>query len=512
MMLAIAVAGHSQTLGTIAGIVKDTQGAVIPGVTVEAASPALIEKTRSVVTNESGQYQIVGLPPGTYSVTFMLPGFATVKREEIGTLANFTATINADLRVGGAADTITVTEVAPIVDTAGTITDRAVTPDLIRAIPNGDTMYQLAAMMPGVTITGGQDVGGSSGSPVGAQLSAHGGTGNDEVQLLDGVRIGNMMGGSRTQQTLSPLLYDEVDVQISGQGADAVSLGVTSNSIPRSGGNKFSGTLFANGSSPALQSNNLTPRLQALGLTSVTAIKTLYDVNGSFGGPLIRDRLWFYGTERYQTNQTWAAGSYYSQNPLPTPGNLPRVATTQQGYNPNFIWDNTFRLTLAATPKLRVNAFAVMQRKWWPYFHGVTSLVSPESVEQVFWPGRLYQMSAAYTASSRIFVEGGYNYQDSSDKWAPEPFANNAAGTAVRVTEQGTTLADGTVIAPITYGPVALSQCRRRQPDAHVRCPGNRELRYGLAQFQARHGLAAGLPGAILVASKQHAGCEFRCL
>jgi hypothetical protein len=337
-----------------------------------------------------------------------------------------------------------------------------VTPDVIKAIPNGDTMYQLAAMMPGVTISGGQDVGGSSGSPVSQQLYAHGGTGNDEVQLLDGVRIGNMMGGSRTQQTLSPLLYDEVDVQISGQGSDAISLGVTSNSIPRSGGNKFSGTVLMNGSAPALQGSNLTSRLQGLGLTSTTAIKTLYDINGSFGGPIIKDRLWFYGTERYQTNQTWAAGAYYDQNPLPTPGNLVRVPTTQQGYNPNFIWDNTLRLSWSVTPKLRLNGYGAIQRKWWPYYFSVTSAISPESVQQVFWPGRMYQVSASYTPSNRVIVEGGVNYQDSSDKWAPEPFANNSAGTAVRVTEQGTTLtaaqfglAAGTVIAPITYGPVA---------------------------------------------------------
>ena len=179
-------------------------------------------------------------------------------------------------------------------------------------------MYQLAAMMVGVSISGGQDVGGSSGSPVGAQLSAHGSTGGDEIQMVDGLRIGNLIGnGSRTQETLSPLLYDEVDVQISGQGGDAVRLGVTSNSIPRSGGNKFSGTLLMNGSAPSLQSNNLTSRLQGLGLTSVTAIKTLYDIDGSFGGPIIKDRLWFYGTERYQTNSTYISGLYFNQNPLP---------------------------------------------------------------------------------------------------------------------------------------------------------------------------------------------------
>src|SRR5215469_14907522 len=139
MVVAMAVTGHAQTLGTITGVVKDTQGAVIPGVSVEVASPALIEKTRSAVTNESGQYQVVSLPPGTYSVTFALQGFTTVKRDDVGILANFTATINAELKVGGAAETITVTEEAPIIDVSGTVVDRAVTPDIIKSIPNGGT-------------------------------------------------------------------------------------------------------------------------------------------------------------------------------------------------------------------------------------------------------------------------------------------------------------------------------------------------------------------------------------
>ncbi len=452
--LMIAVAASAQTLGTIAGVVKDASGGVLPGVTVEVASPALIEKTRTAVTDAAGQYAIVSLPVGTYDVTFTLTGFSSVKRSGIDVLANFTAPVNAELKVGAVAETITVTGESPLIDVQGTITNRAVTPDLIKAIPNGGTMYQLAAMMPGVFISGGQDVGGSSGSPVGAQLSTHGGPGSDEVQLLDGLRIGNMMGGSRTQQTLSPLLYDEVDVQLSGQSGDAVSLGVTSNSIPRSGGNTFAGTILANGSGPGLQTSNLTDRLQALGLTATSTLRKLFDVNGSIGGPLVKDRLWFYVTERYQTNSTYAAGAFYDVNPLPTPGNLTRVATSEQGYNPQYLWDNTARITAAVTPQLRVNGTAIVQRKWWPYYPGVSAAASPESNVQITWPGRIYQGSATYTATNRLIFEGGFNWQDSSDLWQPEPFANNVGGNAVRVVEQGTTI-NGTVIAPITYGPLS---------------------------------------------------------
>jgi hypothetical protein len=453
VLMAVAAASHAQTLGTIAGVVRDPTGAVLPGVTVEAASPALIEKVRTATTDGAGHYAIIDLPVGTYSVTFTLAGFAVVKRDGIDLVANFTAPVNADLKVGAVTETLTVTGESPLVDVQGTITARAVTPDIIKAIPNGGTMYQLAAMMPGVFISGGQDVGGSSGSPVAAQLSAHGGTGNDEVQLVDGVRVGNMMGGSRTQQTLSPLLYDEVDVQLSGQGGDAVSIGVTTNSIPRSGGNTFSGTILANGSGPGLQTSNLTSRLQGLGLTATSGLKSLFDVNGSLGGPIVKDRLWFYVTGRYQTNSTYLAGLYYDENPLPTPGNLTRVATSEQGYNPQYLLDSTYRVTAALTPKLRVNGLAIVQRKWWPYY-SITAATSPGSVPQITWPGRIYQGSATYAATSRLLFEGGFNWQDSSDFWEPQSFANNETGNAVRVVEQGTTLANGTVISPITYGPL----------------------------------------------------------
>src|SRR3954453_4322217 len=91
----------------IAGVVRDASGAVLPGGTVEAASPALIEKVRSVITDEQGQYRIVDLRTGTYTVTFTLPGFAAVRREGVELAANFTATVNAELKVGGIEETIT---------------------------------------------------------------------------------------------------------------------------------------------------------------------------------------------------------------------------------------------------------------------------------------------------------------------------------------------------------------------------------------------------------------------
>src|SRR5262245_57517322 len=117
-LIVIPAMAHAQA--SIVGTVKDSSGAVIPGVAVEASSPVLIEKTRSVVTNESGQYSIESLRPGSYTVTFALPGFSTVKREGIELAGTFIATVNAEMKVGGLAETVTVAAESPIVDTTNT--------------------------------------------------------------------------------------------------------------------------------------------------------------------------------------------------------------------------------------------------------------------------------------------------------------------------------------------------------------------------------------------------------
>ncbi len=452
---------HAQGLGTISGIVKDASGAVLPGVGVEVSSPALIEKSRMTTTNESGQYSIVSLPPGTYTASFSLPGFSMVRREGIEMLANFTAQVNVEMKVGGLAETVDVTAESPLVDVQSATVARAVTKDIIKEIPTGGTMYQLAAMMVGVTIGGGAavvDVGGASGSPVQSQLSAHGGAAGDEVQMIDGLKVGNMMSNSgRTNQTLSPLLFDQIDVQISGHAGDAPSIGVQSNLIPRTGGNSFHGTVLVNGSSNGLQSNNLTSRLQGLGLTDTTRLKNVYDVNGGFGGPVMKDRLWFFSTGRYQTNTSYIAGLYFPSNPASW---VRTDDKSRQAFDDQFLWDFTTRLTAAITPKMRLNGFIQVQHKWWPHWT-ITAATSPESVGRVDWPGRLYQASWTWTATNRLLFEAGTNWGDSSDKILPRPDELNGLGAPVRIVEQGGTTSTGAVIAPITYGPFGASLYER---------------------------------------------------
>ena len=158
-LAAVPAMSAAQGLGAIAGVARDASGAVLPGVTVEVASPALIEKVRSAVTDGSGQYRVLSLPNGVYSVTFTLPGFGTVKRDGIEVLANFTATANADLTVGAVTETVTVTGESPVVDVQSAATLRALTDQNFKEIPSGGTWTNLAGLIPAVNVSSVPDVG-----------------------------------------------------------------------------------------------------------------------------------------------------------------------------------------------------------------------------------------------------------------------------------------------------------------------------------------------------------------
>ncbi len=180
---------------TITGTARDTSGAVLPGVTVEATSPALIERVRSVVTDGTGQYRIVDLRPGTYIVTFTLPGFSTVRREGVELSGAFTATIDAELRVGTLEDAVTVTGEGPVVDVKSARRQQVVNRELLTAIPSARTYQTMVALAPGVTTTGGQDVGGLN-SPATRAFGIHGGPATEGRVMVDGMNAGAARGGA----------------------------------------------------------------------------------------------------------------------------------------------------------------------------------------------------------------------------------------------------------------------------------------------------------------------------
>jgi hypothetical protein len=413
VLLLLPAAASAQTLGSITGVVKDSSGAVLPGVTVEASSPALIEKVRSAVTDGSGQYRIVNLTPGTYAVTFALPGFNTVKREGVELSASFTATIDAEMRVGAVQETVTVTGQTPVVDLQSAAQTRSVTAEVFKEIPSSGSWIQMAALVPAVRAQV-QDVGGVLGDQTGAQVSAHGSLQGDGVSMIDGLRIGNMyLSSNLTNMSLSPLLFDQVDVQLSGQVAESGTNGVIMNAIPRAGGNTFTGSALVNASGPGLQGDNVTARLQQRGVQGAsTTLKKLYDINGAVGGPVTRDRLWFFVTSRYFTNEYYLASRFF-------PADVTAVTraddTSKQAYGGTYTYDNNGRLTWAMSDKMKLSGFYAYQYKVDPHWLIQIIPYSPEAARVTTWHTQLSTTKWTYAPTNHLLFEAGIEAGASPD-------------------------------------------------------------------------------------------------
>ena len=356
---------------SIAGAVKDTSGAVLPGVTVEAASPALIEKTRSAVTDGTGQYRIENLRPGVYMVTFTLAGFSTVKREGVELAGSFTATVNADLRVGAVEETVTVTAATPIVDIQNTLKQQVIDHVIADAIPTGRLYANLAVLIPGVSVgaiannisgMGAQDVGGSTGDPL-TKLQAHGTRPFEQRVTLNGLVTGLPDNQAESAYTPNLNAVQEVVVDSGAISAESTSGGVHINLIPRDGGNAFSGVVVGSFANEHMASSNLTPDLKARGLLTANTIKANGDFNPGFGGPIKRDRVWFYTSARYLRTENWAAGMFVDRT-----ANDPNVLTFNPDLNqPVFNgikWeDGQGRLTWQATQKQKLAASYIHQEQ-----------------------------------------------------------------------------------------------------------------------------------------------------
>jgi hypothetical protein len=418
-LLALPRVSAAQVLGTVAGTVKDASGAVLPGVTVEVTSPALIEKVRSAVTDGAGQYQIVNLPPGAYAVTFSLTGFSTVKREGVEVRTNFTSNIDGELRVGAVQETITVTGESPIVDIQSSAQTRTMTDQAFKELPSGGSWIQMAALVPAIR-AGNTDVGGVLGDQTGAQVEAHGSRPGDGVSMIDGLRIGNMyLSSNLTNMSLSPLLFDQVDVQLSGQMAETGTNGVIMNAIPKSGGNRFSGTALANGSGPSLQGDNVTANLNSRGLLGAsTTLKKLYDINGAVGGPIKQDRAWFYVTSRYFTNEYYLAARFYPTDVAA----INRVNdTARQAFAGTYTYDNNGRVTLAINEKQKISGWYAYQYKVDPHWLLQIFNQSPESSRITTWHTQLSTTKWTYTATNRLLFEAGIMAGESPDTILLDP-------------------------------------------------------------------------------------------
>jgi hypothetical protein len=337
---------------SIAGVVKDTSGAVLPGVTVEAASPALLEKVRTVVTDGTGQYRIESLRPGAYTVTFTLTGFNTMKRDGVELTGTFTASINAELRVGAVAETVTVTGETPIVDVQNTKQQTVITRELVREIPTSRNVALLTSLLPSVIRSGPDDgglAGESSATTSGSGLTVHGN--NDSRMMVNGLSVVSTQGGG-TVGLGNVGAYQELQVDTSGISAEQKEGGVRMNVVLRDGGNAFHGDFDTNFADQAMQSSNFTPELQAQGLDTPNRLNQYKDINPSFGGPVQRDKLWFFSTGRYVKSTDFAPVFFNANAGDPTKWTY--VPTTQAVGDSSLYKAANGRLTWQVTPKNKI--------------------------------------------------------------------------------------------------------------------------------------------------------------
>jgi hypothetical protein len=391
--------------GAISGLVRDNTGAVLPGTTVEASSPALIEGRRMALTDGQGRYSIVGLRPGEYKVTFSLVGFNEVVREGIQLPANFTATLDVTLSVGSIEESVTVRGASPIVDVQQTQRVQVLDREVLDAIPTGRNTWSQAMLVAGVSMTG-SDVGGSQHIED-LLLEAHGANYQHYEDSVDGFKMTTVGWNATGHLYYQEQAHQEVTVETGGGNAESSTGGVRVQIIPKEGGNIFSGTAFLGGTAGAWQGDNFSQALRNAGLQTVDKINQIFDYAGTVGGPIARDRLWFFTSGRF-----WGVDK----------GEADTLLDDGSPYNQEAqIWSVLTRVTWQATTRDKFSVHFDRQAKFEgpeftatypPIINGLGD--DPETARRWQDPGIPYVVAQAkWTSvpSNRLLLEAGYGAQ-----------------------------------------------------------------------------------------------------
>jgi hypothetical protein len=437
-LLCLSIVASAQERASIVGAVQDATGAVMPGVTVEASSPALIEQVRSAVTDGAGRYSIIDLRPGTYAVTFTLPGFRSVKREGIVLEGAFAAQVNGSLVVGSVEETVTVTGASPIVDTQSTQNQAVLNRQVLDVLPAARTMQGGAALVPGVSFY-------SQGFV--STMSIHGSATADQHIFFDGMNIGQNLTGTGSQAngvTVNELAQTELVYDAGSQSAENALGGVRMDSIPKEGGNSFAGVFRALGSKGSLQGDNITDALRPF-ISVNTQLDYSYDANLVFGGPIRKNKLWFLLAQRVSRTNNLVAF------PIAV---LPAFPNGTQVESGGFIVPHeTVRLTWQASPRNKIAwAFYKSQAGTQRFDVGcgatsgnVAACFSPEASYALPQPLQ-YASQVKWTSplSSRVLVEVGqslavqtYNFSYQPEN-GPLDIQHRSATTGLRTVASNT--------------------------------------------------------------------------
>ena len=355
-------------------------------------------------------------------MTFTLPGFSPLRREGIQLTTGFTATVNVDLRVGNVAETITVSGSSPVVDVQNVVAQRVMTRDVLDSIPTGKLFVNVAVLVPGMTVSGAgraQDVGGSGGAQ-NQSLAINGGRSYQQMIQVDGMNIASLTSGGGTTWTIFPDgNVEEINVQSGAHSAEAETGGVRVNIVPKSGGNRYSGSAFGSYTGHALQADNLSASLQARGLATADKIDYISDINPTFGGPFIKDKLWFYGG--YRSLRTFVYSAFYNDANATDWVYTPNRSSPPAEYGQP-TWNGGGRLTWQATPRNKFNVNFDYNGRVDDHFV-MSGTVSPAAATRASYPAKLMQATWLAPVTNRLLLEAGMSSMTSILNGGPEPDA-----------------------------------------------------------------------------------------
>ncbi len=394
----------AQEEASIAGTVQDDTGAVLPGVAVNVSGPSLLA-ARDAFSDASGNYLITNLPSGEYTVTFTLQGFGTVVREGVVLQGAFVAEVDANLAVGAVAETLTVRGAAPLVDVKSTRNQQVLTADRVNVLPGAANIYQAAQYVPGVAI----------GGPYGGRPELHGSDALDGLPAIDGVQTGAQLqgrgewgggiGGVTNEAQVTEVVFD-----VASQSAEYATSGMRTNVVPKSGGNTFAYNLFATGTRSRFQSNNLSQELQDQGFAFAPTDYT-WTLNPAVGGPLVRDKLWFFGSVLTGQSRNFILDQFFDLDEPSTPDGV--TADDLRAFNKRTPNQQSLRLTWQATQRHKF-ALNIMHENT-PYTRampsGVFGDIDPASAYQGDSPDLLVSTRWTAPVTNALLLEADFAYQ-----------------------------------------------------------------------------------------------------
>jgi hypothetical protein len=324
LCLCLSPRAMAQGVGAIGGTVMDASGAVLPGVSVTLSNPGTIGGNQETQTDERGAYQFLRLVPGRYTVKASLASFRPTVNENI--IVNAAATSRADLTLvlGQLEEGVVVVGEAPLLDTTSALHQTVMSREVLDTLPGMNDVWGAAKLVPGVQMNK-YDVGGTGGFQQ-ATIAVHGSKQSSETAyLIDGMSTNSVSGdGGTVTMYFDPFMFEQINYQAGGITAETSRGGIVYNMVTRTGTNDFRGAYMGNGSTKALQSDNLSPELKAALKAAVPArvlavnpnivpgaqILKMWDTGLVFGGPIIRDRLWFMTTGKGVRLDRYRIGSY----------------------------------------------------------------------------------------------------------------------------------------------------------------------------------------------------------